>query len=916
MDNIATEKKQGFFSLVVSLPANFWYANLMEIFERLAFFGVRAIAGLYLVEQASDNGMALTYTQKGSIYAWWALIQCLVPMVSGGYTERYGYRKSLVVAFLINIVGYIGMAQSRYLAGVMEGWGVADAGYWTFLAAACFVAFGTAIFKPPCHGTIAKTTDEKTSSMGWGLFYWVVNIGGALAPMAAAELRGEIDWHYVFYGAAIVTAFNFLPLFILYREPKKDAPKEGEEQKNAIEVFFGSIFTILKDFRLVVFLLIFSCFWLMFMQLWDLMPNFIDEWVDTRDVAVFFGKISDGWVLPDGRTKPEILINIDSLAIIALVLVISWMIRKINKVVAMVIGMLISLVGFVGAGYTQVGVMCAAMIFIFAIGEMTCSPTFSAYVGLIAPKNKKALYMGYSNIPFAIGWALGNIVGGYFYDNYSAKATLALNHLAADQQLVARAARAADWSDSLYAVPDLLGIERDEAFALAQQHLGVDADKTATTLRAAFRYDQGQVENLAFLYLALHPDNRDKSISGYGKAVHELSETLEGDAARFAGEVKQAVAPPEESSEDSPDNAVASKPSTQPAPDASSIPATLDVVEDAATIRWLVLLVQQLATGDVSLENTSLPAVTGLLPTITGVKRAEALSKARDLMNKGGAPNEAKENAEVIALLWEQFGADRDVLNNLALEYLAQGTDLAYEAVRDVRFAYPASEVEKRVAEVQRKLGLDKHKAFAALSAAINEDSADLDTALAAIDVTSNMPHARLFVYLANSPLPRYEAVKRADWRHNQTLLRELIRSDEAALKLVLEKIDDVRLMERAVGAVRGVFARDEDPGVVTEEGVNYKKLANKSDLIQKALAVKDWSKTPDQAAALLAVNPYEARWLAVANPDLARQTLWDAYEPYMVWVYLGAFGLAGTIGMILFYFATRKSLAAENGDD
>lgn len=432
MNNGAAEKEQSFISLVKSLPANFWYANLMEIFERLAYFGVRAIAPLYLVAQSGDNGLGLSYTQKGSIYAWWALIQCIVPMVSGGYTERYGYRKSLVVAFLINIVGYIGMAQSRFLAGVVDGWGVADAGYWTFLAAACCVALGTAIFKPPCHGTIAKTTDEKTSSMGWGLFYWAVNIGGALAPMGAAMLRGEINWHYVFYGAAIVTAFNFLPLFILYREPKKDALKDGEAKKNAFQVFFHSIFTVLRDFRLVVFLLIFSCFWLMFMQLWDLLPNFIDEWVDTRDVSGFFGWFSDGWVLPDGRTKPEILINIDSIAIIALVLVISWMIRKINKVVAMVIGMLISLVGFVGAGYTQMGILCSLMIFVFAIGEMMCSPTFSAYVALIAPKDKKALYMGYSNIPFAIGWAAGSKIGGWLYEDIASKFKLAREYLVAN----------------------------------------------------------------------------------------------------------------------------------------------------------------------------------------------------------------------------------------------------------------------------------------------------------------------------------------------------------------------------------------------------------------------------------------------------------------------------------------------------
>lgn len=428
MDN--AESKRSFMAQVRRLPANFWFANIMETFERLAFFGVRAITPLYLVASSGNNGLGLNYRQKGIIYFVWALIQCLVPMVSGGYTERYGYRKSLAVAFLINILGYIGMAQSKDISDILALRGWENPGFWVFLVAACLIGLGTAIFKPPVHGTIAKTTDEETSSLGWGIFYWVVNIGGALAPMVAALLRVEIDWNNVFYFAAGVTAFNFVPAFLLYKEPEK-SPSEGDtlESKGPFGVFWLSIATIFKDLRLVVFLAIFSCFWLMFMQLWDLLPNFIDEWVDTSDVAPFFGWISQGWVLENGQTKPEMIINIDAISIIILVIPLSWLIGRINKVAAMIIGMLISLVGFVAAGTTMIGWLCCLMVFVFSIGEMACSPTFSAYVGLIAPKDKKALYMGYSNIPFAVGWATGNAIGGFVYEEIANKTKLARQYM-------------------------------------------------------------------------------------------------------------------------------------------------------------------------------------------------------------------------------------------------------------------------------------------------------------------------------------------------------------------------------------------------------------------------------------------------------------------------------------------------------
>ncbi len=418
---------KNFIHQIRLMPSNFWYANFMEILERLAFFAVRAITPLFLVKEANENGLGLNFSEKGEIYMIWALIQCLLPMVSGGFTDRYGYRKSFAVAFTLNAIGYLSMANSLMLSTLLKNLGWQSAPYWVFLFSACVVATGTAIFKPSAHGTIAKTTDEKNSSLGWGIFYWMVNIGGALAPMLAAQLRGELNWHYVFYGALIVTLLNFIPAFTLYKEPEP-APKTAISE-GPLQVFSKSISTIFKDVRLVIFLAIFSCFWLMFMQLWDLLPNFIDEWVNTSDVSQFFSFFNKNWILSSGQTKPEMIINLNPILIIILVIPISFIVGKMNKVLAMIIGMVISLIGFVGAGMTSIGYFCCLMILIFSIGEMTCSPTFQAYVGLIAPKDKKALYMGYSNIPFAVGWALGNKIGGSLYESMGSKINLAKKYL-------------------------------------------------------------------------------------------------------------------------------------------------------------------------------------------------------------------------------------------------------------------------------------------------------------------------------------------------------------------------------------------------------------------------------------------------------------------------------------------------------
>ena len=192
---------------------------------------------------------------------------------------------------------------------------------------------------------------------------------------------------------------------------------------------FLDTMSTLKDKNFLIFLAIFSGFWFMFMQLWDLLPNFIDEWVVSRDVAPYFAWVNHSYVLANGYVKPEVLINIDSAAIIALMIPISWMTGKLHPMVALIGGMVVSVVAFVGAGASAAGWVVALAIFVFAIGEMMCSPKFSEYIGLTAPPDKKALYMGYSNIPFAVGWGLGNLISGYLYESLGSKINFARRYL-------------------------------------------------------------------------------------------------------------------------------------------------------------------------------------------------------------------------------------------------------------------------------------------------------------------------------------------------------------------------------------------------------------------------------------------------------------------------------------------------------
>ncbi len=527
-----------------SFPNAFWVANTMELIERLAYFGVRAVVGLFIVDAAVKGGLELTHLQRGTIFMVWALFQTLLPMFTGAYSDRYGYKISLYLAFTLITIAYILMGLSHT--------------YTTFFASALLLATGTAIFKPPLHGTLAHTVKDENSSVGWGMFYMLVNIGGFLGPFIAGMMR-VIAWKYVFFASAVIVALNFIPtMFFLkdysveVRKSKGDAPQAGP-----IGTFVNGILTLIKDVRFVVFLLIFSGFWLMFMQLFDTLPIYIDEWVNTSGEASWVVKNIPmsavnlvGWVLTilaavltiwavvqkkkvlaymlglaalvaftlklglgqviesavgEQVIKPEFMVNIDAGAIVFLMLGVAVITGKMKPIVAMIVGMLISTIAILACGIFISGWMVAVAIFVFAVGEMACSPKFSEYIGLMAPPEKKAIYMGYSNIPFAIGWTFAGMLSGIFYAQYSDKFDFGRQYLAqelgaksvyvqyaevkeATNEILALALNSADTTNFVLATP------LDSSHRIADQHAELWLD--ANVKFAQVKFKSGEMDTI------------------------------------------------------------------------------------------------------------------------------------------------------------------------------------------------------------------------------------------------------------------------------------------------------------------------------------------------------------------------------------------------------------------------------------
>mgnify|MGYP000975911745 FL=1 len=200
---MSTEKKS-FFGVMKSYNKNFRVASVMELFERWAWYGLFAVLALYLTGSTDEGALGFSHIEKGQIMGIVTAILYLLPMITGVIADKIGYKLTLVIAYVLLMSGY-------YVMGEVTSYTMV---FIVFL----WVAVGAAMFKPVASAIITKNTDESNSTLGFGIFYMMVNIGGFIGPAFSSTLRTQFGWKIVFLQAAIVIALNLLILIFFYKE--------------------------------------------------------------------------------------------------------------------------------------------------------------------------------------------------------------------------------------------------------------------------------------------------------------------------------------------------------------------------------------------------------------------------------------------------------------------------------------------------------------------------------------------------------------------------------------------------------------------------------------------------------------------------------------------------------------------------
>jgi MFS family permease len=316
-----------------------------------------------------------------------------LPILAGTVVDRYGFKKSLLACFSIFCVGYFLIG----LGGLPQGKPLVDAlgaeGY--MILALVVTAVGGSLIKPSIVGTVARTTTPETKELGYSIYYTLVNLGGAIGPILALQVRENLGIAFVLVMSSATSLLLVVATLLFYREPGR--PADAPPPKTMAGVL-GDMFLVFGNLRFMSFLVIFSGFWAMFWHVFYALPFYV------RDVL--------------GFEKFEIIETVDAWTIILVTVPVTALAKRLSPLAAMIVGFLLASACWFVMGAFPTLAMTIAAIVVFALGEATQAPRFYAYVADLAPKEQVGTYMGFAFLPIAIGTFIAGVTSGKLVAHY------------------------------------------------------------------------------------------------------------------------------------------------------------------------------------------------------------------------------------------------------------------------------------------------------------------------------------------------------------------------------------------------------------------------------------------------------------------------------------------------------------------
>ena len=464
-------------------PRVFWSANVTELFERAAYYSMASFIVIYL----GELGFGAYWPSNLNGLLWYLVY--FLPILSGTIADQVGFRRSLLVAFVLLAVGYALMGSPVWFGGaelspIVHKEFTAPTGLIvTVVAAILLIAMGGSVIKPCISGTVQKTAGAR-ATLGFAIFYMVINIGSlfgrgtafvvrrgydiptvvmvvtvcavaafalifvvnrsvearkegrtgratvsfvaivvaagaTIAALTAHGTRTETgdSLSYIFAVAACASVAAFFAVLFFYREPPK-APDATTRPRRSVGRILLDMVMVFANLRFALFLIVMSGFFFLYNQVYNVLPLYAKRVVEASPAM-------------------DLYTAANPFVIVCFQLLVTSMFGKMKAIRSIVVGtviigvsMLINVVPILMSGGVRVlvanwlpigSVFVILTVGLIAFGELFTSARMYEYIGALAPKGQEGLFLGYANLPLAIGAIFGGPVGAFIFNEIMTK---------------------------------------------------------------------------------------------------------------------------------------------------------------------------------------------------------------------------------------------------------------------------------------------------------------------------------------------------------------------------------------------------------------------------------------------------------------------------------------------------------------
>src|SRR5437879_1502412 len=366
----------------------FWVANVTELFERLSYYAAFASLARYLHET-----LAFPTERATDLAGLFGGLVWFLAIFGGAIADRLGFRRALSLAYFVLAGSYflLGSLGAPWLAPVRNAVPL------TALVALVLLlpAVGVALVKPCVVGTTARASKENVRSIGYSIYYTLVNIGGFIGPLVASYVHKNLSVENVFRAAAASVFLMFFAVLLFFKEPTRSNEKHtahlGETLRNFVKVITNPKF--------MLFLLIFSGYWIVYWQEFITLPLYVHDYIDSA-------------------ADTEKMLATGPVIVIALTVAISVLTQKIAAFRAVILGTFIAMIAFAILAIHPTVIAAYITLAAVALGELTQQPRYYDYISRLAPAGQQGTYMGFAFLPLGIGAFLAGRLGGQLLHHF------------------------------------------------------------------------------------------------------------------------------------------------------------------------------------------------------------------------------------------------------------------------------------------------------------------------------------------------------------------------------------------------------------------------------------------------------------------------------------------------------------------